>query len=277
MTALFTRSESWRIGLTYLLLVLEVLCDLALPALVGLAIDGVIQRRYAELTLLVAGIFALILSGSLRKFYDTRNFGRIQTRLALAIGALQIAPTRKIAHVRLLDDLAQFFDTYLPQAVGGLVSTVGSVVILYFYNWQVATAAVATIAAVSLYSTILARRATKLNIRINRRVENEASILQSKSRYALARHMNVLRQLRNGRSDAEMAIFAGGWSVIAVLIVFSILWSAQDGASPGQIFSVLSYVLAVAEGFGSVPPMIERFTRTRDIIQRLRPAVGNEA
>jgi ABC-type bacteriocin/lantibiotic exporter with double-glycine peptidase domain len=270
MADLFTKGERWRIGFTYVLVVLETVCELALPALMGLAIDGIINNRYTELGLLIAGIFALILSGSFRKYYDTRNFGRIQTRLGMGIGAQSIASTRKIAYVRLLDDLAQFFDTYLPQAVGGFISTVGSVVILYVYNWKIASASVAAIAAIFVYSALVARRATTLNTRINHRMESEAAILQSKSKFTLQRHLNVLRQLRNARSDAEMAIFAGGWSIIALLILFSILFSAQEGATPGQIFSVLSYVLAVGDGFGTLPPMVERLTRTRDIIARLK-------
>ena len=75
MNNLFTRGETARIAFTYGLLVLETLCDLALPALVGLAIDGILRRDFAELYLLVAGIVALIVSGSFRKVYDTRNFG----------------------------------------------------------------------------------------------------------------------------------------------------------------------------------------------------------
>jgi ABC transporter transmembrane region len=270
MTDLFTKGERLRISFTYVLVLLETLCELALPALIGLAIDGIIKGRYTELGLLMAGIFALIISGSCRKYYDTRNFGRIQTRLGIGIAAMPIAATRKIARVRLLDDLAQFFDTYLPQAVGGFVSTIGAVIILFAYNWRIAFASLATIVAIFLYSALIAQRATKLNARINRRMESEASILQSKSAYALPRHLNVMRRLRNGRSDAEMAIFAGGWSIIALLILFTILFSAKEGATPGQIFSVLSYVLALADGFATLPPMVERLTRTQDIIARLK-------
>ncbi len=270
MADLFTKGERLRIGFTYALVVLETLCELALPALIGLAIDGVINNRYTELGLLIAGIIALILSGAFRKYYDTRNFGRIQTRLGIDIAATPIALSRKIARVRLLDDLAQFFDTYLPQAVGGFVSTIGAVMILFAYNWRIASASLATILTIFVYSAWIAKRASKLNARINRRMESEASILQSKSAHALPRHLNVMRRLRNCRSDAEMAIFAGGWSIIALLILFSIVFGAQEGATPGQIFSVLSYVLALADGFATLPPMVERMTRTRDIMARLK-------
>ena len=270
MNSLFTRGEMARIAFTYGLLVLETLCNLALPALVGLAIDGIIRRDFTELYLLVAGIAALILSGSVRKVYDTRNFGHIQTRLALSIGAQAIPPTRKIARVRLIDDLGQFFDTYLPQAIGGFITTIGTVAVLFFYDWKVALASVATVAAILLFTALVSRSTSKLNFRINRRMESEASILQNRPPLALLRHMDILRRLRNSRSDAETFMFAGGWVAITGLIVFSIILSARSGTTAGQIFAILSYVLAVAEGFSVLPPMIERLTRTRDIIRRIQ-------
>jgi ABC transporter transmembrane region len=270
MNGLFTRGETLRIAFTYGLLVLESSCNLALPALVGLAIDGIISGDFSKLVLLVAGILGLIVSGSFRKIYDTRNFGRIQTRLALAIGAQAISPTRKIARVRLIDDLGQFFDTYLPQAIDGIISTIGAMAILFFYDWKVAAACAMTVAAVLSFTALISRRTSTLNFRINRRMESEASILQHRPHHALARHMNVLRRLRNYRSDAETLMFAGGWVAITGLIVFSILLSARSGATAGHIFAMLSYVLAVAEGFSVLPPMIERLTRTRDIIRRIQ-------
>jgi ABC-type transport system involved in cytochrome bd biosynthesis fused ATPase/permease subunit len=270
MNGLFSRGETARIAFTYGLLVLETLCNLALPALVGLAIDGIIRRDFTELYLLVAGIVALIVSGSFRKVYDTRNFGHIQTRLALSIGAQEIPATRKIARVRLIDDLGQFFDTYLPQAIGGFISTIGAVAVLFFYDWKVAAASVATVAAILLFTALVSRRTSTINFRINRRMESEASILQSRQPHALLRHMDVLRRLRNHRSDAETVMFVGGWIIITGLIVFSIILSARSGATAGHIFAILSYVLAVAEGFSVLPPMIERLTRTRDVIRRIQ-------
>ncbi len=270
MNALFTRGEKLRIAFTYGLLVLETSCNLALPALVGLAIDGIIRGDFSKLHLLVAGILALIVSGSFRKVYDTRNFGHIQTRLALSIGAQGILPTRKIARVRLIDDLGQFFDTYLPQAIGGFISSAGAVAVLFLYDWKVATASVAAVAAILLFTAVMSRHTSRLNFRINRRMESEASILQHRPHHALLRHMDVLRRLRNHRSDAETVMFAGGWIAITGLIVFSIILSARGGASAGHIFAMLSYVLAVAEGFSVLPPMIERLTRTRDVIRRIQ-------
>jgi ABC transporter transmembrane region len=270
MNGFFTRGETLRIAFTYGLVVLETSCNLALPALVGMAIDGIIGGDFSKLHLLVAGILALIVSGSFRKIYDTRNFGRIQTRLALSIGVQAISPTRKIARVRLIDDLGQFFDTHLPQAIDGLISTIGAVAVLFFYDWKVAAASVAAVTGILAFAALISRRAAKLNIRINRRMESEASILQHRPQGALMRHMDVLRRLRNHRSDAETAMFAGGWIAITGLIIFSIVLSARSGATAGHIFATLSYVLAVAEGFSTLPPMIERLTRTRDIIRRIQ-------
>jgi ABC-type multidrug transport system fused ATPase/permease subunit len=270
MNSLFTRGETARIAFTYGVLVLETLCNLALPALVGLAIDGIISGRLTELYLMVAGIIALILSGSFRKVYDTRNFGHIQTRLALSIGAQALPSSRKIARVRLIDDLGQFFDTYLPQAIGGFISTIGAVAVLFLYDWKVASASVATVAAILVFSAIVSRRSSSLNFRINRRLENEASILQSRPLHALHRHMDILRRLRNLRSDTETVMFAGGWLAITGLIVFSIILSAGSSPTAGHVFATLSYVLAVADGFSTLPPMIERLTRTRDVIRRIQ-------
>lgn len=269
-SGLFTRGEALRIAFTYGLLVLETSCNLALPALVGLAIDGITAGDFSRLHLLVAGILALIVSGSFRKVYDTRNLGRIQTRLAIAIGAQAISPTRKIARVRLIDDLGQFFDTYLPQAIGGFISAAGAVAVLFLYDWKVAAASVATVATILLFTALMSRRASALNVRINRRMESEASILQNRPQHVLMRHMDILRRLRNYRSDAETVMFAGGWIAITGLIVFSIILSARSGATAGHIFAMLSYVLAVAEGFSVLPPMVERLTRTRDVIRRIQ-------
>jgi ABC-type bacteriocin/lantibiotic exporter with double-glycine peptidase domain len=270
MNKLFTQGEVVRIAITYTLLVVETLCNLALPALIGLAIDGIIRGRYLELYGLVFGIIVLIASGSFRKSYDTRNFGRIQTRLALLISTQEIAVTQRIARVRLLDDLGQFFDTYLPQAIAGLITTIGAVVVLFVYDLQIAMASVGTVTVILLFTTYLSKRTTKLNSRINSRLEKEASILQHQRDGALFKHMEVLRRLRNYRSDAETAMFAGGWMAITGLIIFSIVLLSKSGVTSGQIFAILSYVLAIAEGFSVLPPMLEHLTRTRDIVRRFQ-------
>ncbi len=268
--ALFTRAEATPIALTYGLLVLETLCNLALPALIGLAIDGMIGGQFLALYFLIFGLAALILSGSLRKIYDTRNFGHIQTRLALLIGAQSISATHKIARVRLIDDLGQFFDTYLPQAIAGLISTIGAVAVLFIYDWKIGVASVITVVAILLFTAQMSRRTSKLNIRINNRIEKEASILQQPSAHSLARHMTVLRHLRNHRSDAETGMFAGGWLAITSLIIFGIISAAKGGVTVGYVFAILSYVLTIAEGFSALPPMIERLTRTQDVVRRIQ-------
>lgn len=277
MSSVFLASEKVRISLTYAILSVETLLELALPALVGFAIDGVMAGSNQGLYLLVAGILALVVSGSCRKLYDTRAFGRIQSRLAMLIGARSAAPSTKVAHIRLLDDLAQFFDTFLPQAIGSAISTFGAVAVLFFYDWKIGAASLAALTVIGLFLSIVATRTARLNRRINQRLEQEAQVIQAATGTRLGRHIEALRRLRNGRSDAETLMFAFGWMVLCALIVFALFEAAGGGITAGQIFAVLSYVLAVADGFAAMPPAIERMTRTGDILRRLQALSEPEA
>jgi hypothetical protein len=267
--ALFTFREKVRIALTYTLVVVETLCELALPALVGLAIDGVLSGDWRGLYGLVAGILTLIVFGSFRQAFDTRTFGHINKRIAVALNARELAFGQKVARIRLLDDFGQFFDTYLPQALGGMISTVGAVAVLFIYDGKVAAAALAAVIGIFAFTASMSARTARFNARINRRMEHEADAIGSPVPLRLVRHIEVLRRLRNARSDAETVMFAGGWLVLTGLIVTSIFLAASTDRTAGEIFAILFYVLAVADGFNVLPPMIERLTRTRDIIRRI--------
>ena len=261
--------ERVRVVLAYALLILEEVALLALPALIGLTVDRLLNGDRSGLFLLAGGVGAILISGALRRLYDTRVFAGAERRLAEGT-ALGPAPAGiRVARLRQVHELVQTYERSVPEGLSAVVAGLGSLGISLWYDWRVGAAALAVALVLLGLDRLYARRVERLNRLLNDRTEQDLDVLRSEDVNVVRTHLDAWRRLRVARSDSEIGIYAINWLFLLGLILGALLLIARPDATPGVVFAQMSYVLAFAESWNRLPILTERLAQARDVTRRL--------
>lgn len=265
------RPERGRVTLAYVLLIVEEVALLTLPALIGVTVDRLLNGDRSGLFLLAGGVSVILISGALRRLYDTRVFAAAERRLAEE-NALGPAPAGiRVARMRQVHELVQTYERSVPEGLSAVVAGLGSLGISVWYDWRVGAAALAVALVLLGLDRLYARRVERLNRLLNDQTEQDLDILRSKDVTVVRTHLDAWRRLRIARSDAEIGIYATNWLLLLGLILGALLMIAHPDATPGAVFAQMSYVLAFAESWNRLPILTERLAQARDVTRRLQP------
>ncbi len=254
---------------TYSLLLVEQGAMLGLPALLGVTIDALMQERRGALVWLAGGVMVLLIVGALRRFVDTRVFGAAERDLGMHHGATEGPIGRRVGRLRQINELMQFFERHLPEALTAAVGGLGSLIVLWIYNWRVGAAAGVTAVALLILNGVYASRVQRLNGTINNAIERDVEVLEGNDRVALWDHLEGLRRTRVQRSDAEILMYALNWTAMLGLILATLFWVTQGSTTTGGVFAVMTYLFQFAESWNNWPSLTERWTQYRDVQSRL--------
>jgi hypothetical protein len=262
--------ERPRVLAAYGLLTIEEVSLLALPALIGLTIDRLLAGDQTGLLLLAGGVGAILLSGALRRVFDTRVFAAAEQRLSLTVMSSSDTPGIRVARLRQVHEVVQTYERSLPEGIAALVAGVGSLAVSAWYDWRVGLAGLAVAATLVAMDRLYAGKVERLNADLNDRTERDLEVLSSASPRGLRVHLMRRRKLRVARSDAEIGIYLLNWILLLALILGTLALITTPKATPGAVFAQLSYILAFAESWNRWPVLTERLTHARDVARRLQ-------
>lgn len=264
------KPERTRVLLAYGLLIVEEIALLALPALIGITVDRLLTGDHSGLLLLAGGVSAILISGALRRLYDTRVFAAAERRLSegTALGAEPAGV--KVARLGQVHELVQTYERSVPEGLSAVVAGLGSLAVSLWYDWRVGAAALAVTVILLGLDRIYARRVERINRDLNDRTERDLDVLRSLEPAIISEHLDAWRKLRIARSDAEIGIYAINWLLLLALILGALLLIVDANATPGTVFAQMSYVLAFAESWNHLPILSERLAQARDVSQRLQ-------
>jgi hypothetical protein len=271
------RPERGRVLVIYALLAAEEVALLALPALIGVTVDRLLSGDRAGLLLLAEGFGAILVSGSLRRLYDTRVFAGAERRLAEGVALRPDPAGVRVARLRQVHELVQTYERSVPEGLAALVAGSGSLVVSAWYDWRVGAAALAAALALLGLDRLYARKVERLNRALNDRTERDLDVLGSSDPAAVRVHLDGWRALRVARSDAEIGIYLMNWLVLLALVLGALALIGRPKATPGDVFAQMSYVLAFAESWNRWPALTERLAQARDVARRLRADALREA
>ncbi len=261
-----------QVGLTWALTLIETLLLVSLPLLIGFSIDGLLNQDWQPFYLLGVTMVLLIVISVGRRLFDTRAYGKMRVELGVAVvDKAQGAPVSKInARLDMSRELITFLETEAPIVIMALLQVVVSLVILFsFHIVLAATAGTATILALIIYAAA-SGRFFKLNGDLNSQAEEQVSVLESGIRESILQHLSNLRRHAVRISDTEAIVY--GLIFVVLLSMLGInLWFAatQIDASPGQIFSIVTYSYEFIESAVMLPAALQSLTRISEITQRL--------
>ncbi len=271
--SIFKRYQ-WRIILTLILVLAETLAMVLLPLVIGFAIDGLLKGVYTGLWQLGFLGLGVVISGSLRRFYDTRVYSSIYVDLSTETVEhhQELDSSTLNARVTMLRELVEFLENQLPELINSVVGLLGTMVILYFLDTQIFLGCVAVLAVIIVVFMATGKLTTQLNHHYNNTMEEQVVAIDKRTTMPIRGFMQRLMKWNIKLSDLETVIFGVIWLAMIALIVFSVVQAvgAGNAIKAGAVMSIVMYVFQFAEGAGMLPLYFQQFLRLQEISGRLK-------
>ncbi|MEL6861080.1 MAG: ABC transporter six-transmembrane domain-containing protein [Pseudomonadota bacterium] len=261
-----------QVSVTWTLTLLETLILVTLPLLIGQSIDGFLNDTWGPFLWLASAMSILLLTSVSRRLYDTRAYGRMRVELGAAVAAKaemgQVSTTN--ARLNMSRELIGFLETEAPIVIMALLQVSVSLVILFsFHGLLAATAGGATLAALIIYG-LSSRRFFRLNGDLNAQSEQQVAVLETRLKDAIGAHLLALRRHEIRLSDTEAIVYGLIFAVLLSMLGTNLWFAAtQLAATPGQVFSIVTYSYEFIESAVMLPATLQSLTRISEITQRI--------
>ncbi|MEM6556545.1 MAG: ABC transporter six-transmembrane domain-containing protein [Pseudomonadota bacterium] len=261
-----------QVSVTWTLTLLETLILVTLPLLIGRSIDGLLNDTWGPFYWLASAILILLLTSVGRRLYDTRAYGRMRVELGVAVANKaemgQVSTTN--ARLNMSRELIGFLETEAPIVIMALLQVIVSLAVLFsFHGLLAATAGGATLAALIIYG-LSSKRFFRLNGDLNAQSEQQVAALESRLKDAIGAHLMALRRHEIRLSDTEAIVYGLIFAVLLSMLGTNLWFAAtQLAATPGQIFSIVTYSYEFIESAVMLPAALQSLTRISEITQRI--------
>ncbi len=268
LVRVFWRRVSATMGLT----ILETAMLAALPLLIGRSIDGLLNDNPTPFLWLLGAMSALLVVAIARRLYDTRTYGGMRVEFGDAI--VQRAKGEPVstvnARLNMGRELVDFLENEAPVVLTAIIHLIASLAVLFsFHGYLAISAGGAALATVLVYG-LSSGRFFNLNRRLNRQVEKQVATIESGAAGAVRAHLSALRRCEVRLSDTEALVYGLIFALLLAMLSFN-LWfaAARLSASPGEIFSIVTYSYEFIESAVVLPAALQSLTRISEITQRI--------
>lgn len=272
--ALLLRHFHWRIGVTWLLVLLENTLWAFVPLFIGRAIDALLAKQIGALWEVAAVLAALIVVAVVRRIYDTRCYGTMRVRFgAELVRRLGERPVSQVnARLEMSHEMVDFLEEYVPELLTAVVQLVVSVAILWSFDMRLGLSALAVLLSIAVVYALFHRRFYRLNRDLNAQTEKQIAVLEQRLREPLWTHLMRLRRCEVRLSDTEAVLYGAIFAAMFAFVLVN-LWLAATipAVTAGMIFAILSYSWEFVESGVSLPAVLQQSTRLAEIRQRLNP------
>jgi len=255
---------------TMSLLAVERMLGVAVPFVLGVAINDLIDGNLRGIWWLVALELSALIFETVRRLYDTRVYAGIYTDVAdNTAQRLDISVSRRAARLGLARELVDFFEWEMPELFAALIGIFGAIAMLLYLLPTIGGLSV--VAALLVGSVFLFSRGRmfSLNKLLNNELERQVTMLESGRAFSRRRHLSRLARWRINLSDLEATNFAVADLLLVSLIVGSVVVTVRAGLSVGEIFAILTYLIDVTQNLIILPWTYQQLIRAREIGGRI--------
>jgi ABC transporter transmembrane protein len=264
------RGYSLRIALSLVMVLAEAAGAVALPYVLGRAIDDHVNGSNRGVVVLAVVGLATMLLALLRRIHDVRLYSRIYERASEAAVQQEAGLSAKTARLNMLREVIDFLEFSLPDLLASIAVFVGTLAFLFTLNTTVFLAAVVMAALITAIYALSTRRTVVFNQGYNDEYERQVDVLQRNDRVLTRRHIGLLNSWMIKLSDLDATNYAMSMTLAVVLQIFAVTSTASSGADHGTLLSVVLYVFEFSAVAPFVPASWQEYLRLRDILQRLR-------
>ncbi|HSX62373.1 MAG TPA: ABC transporter six-transmembrane domain-containing protein [Tahibacter sp.] len=244
------------------------------PFATALAINGVLERRYAAIGWLVACHFGALILEVSAKMLDTRVFARIYADIATSFVRRAHDegqdPSLIAARAALSREYVTFLERDVPAVLFAVIGLSVSVSALFWLDTYIGLACLALILPLLAINRWLAGRSLALNRGLNDRLEREIDVLRRGRASTVERHFRALGGWRIRLSDAEASAYgAMEISVILLFVVALARLADNDATRAGDIYAIFAYLWKFIVALDQVPQLVQQMAKLRDLNGRL--------
>ncbi|MDA3057285.1 ABC transporter six-transmembrane domain-containing protein [Campylobacter sp. VBCF_05 NA6] len=257
---------------TFSLVILENLAFMLYPIFGGFAINKILAGEAKIAIIYIFVIFGIWFLGAIRRKIDTYAFSKIYANLAVNIISNERSSNASVsqtsARVALSREFINFFEHSFPMLFTSVVSILGSVFMLYFYEPIVASFCLIIVAVLAPFLPRYIRKNDRFYLKLNNRNENEVNLIEKGSPIAVLRHYDLLSRIRTiSNREAIGYLIVGSICALAFSLAAYLLAVKQTDA--GYIFTVMNYIWTFAISLDDAPRLIEEFSQLKDIGKRV--------
>ncbi|TVQ23162.1 MAG: hypothetical protein EA383_14515 [Spirochaetaceae bacterium] len=268
-----------RLVFTYTLSLTEFILELMYPFTIGLAINGFIAGEgLVSIVPLTAVWIAQSAVGAFYQMGAARMVARIYTdisgRLALRDRVSQDATSEVAARVTMVENVGYALADVVPMLIGGIVTIVGSTVMLFLFDLRAGIVALALVAIIAGLQWWFSVRAVDLNQKINTLRESQVSVVVSAIPARITDYLRALTRLKVKFKDVETGVWtmADVFALAAILVVLYLV--AGDGAyNAGAIYSMVAYVMNLTDSLENAPILVDEGAHLYDVASRVAAEV----
>ena len=255
---------------TMSLLMVERVLGVAVPFVLGVAINDLIAGNFRGVWWLIALEVIVLSVGTVRRLYDTRVYAGIYTDIAdNTAQRLDLDVSRRAARLGLARELVDFFEWELPQLVAALISITGAMGMLVYLMPTIGGLSFVVGLVVAVIFVISRGRMFSLNKLLNNELERQVTMIEGEREFSRRRHLSRLARWRIHLSDLEATNFAIAEIFLSALIIGAVVLTVHAGLSVGEVFAILTYLLGVAESLIILPWTYQQSIRAREIGGRM--------
>jgi ABC-type multidrug transport system fused ATPase/permease subunit len=255
---------------TLSLLTVERMLGVAVPFVLGVAINDLIDGNLRGIWWLIALELLALSIGTVRRLYDTRVYAGIFTDIADHTSQrLDISVSRRAARLGLARELVDFFEWELPELFAALIGIGGAFGMLLYLLPTVGGLSIAAGLLVGWVFMFSRGRMFSLNKLLNNELERQVTMLESGRAFSRRRHLSRLARWRIHLSDLEATNFAIADLVLVSLIIAAVVVTVRAGLSVGEVFAILTYLFGITQNLIILPWTYQQLIRAREIGGRI--------
>lgn len=259
---------------TWLLVLGEGLLVISLPIMIGEAVDELLKKNNKGLFYLGCICLALLIVGSLRRFYDTRIYSKIYVEISTSIVRDECRKdsnnSEMIARVNLFSEFIEFLEQSIPVIIQQFITLAGTLVILFFISSKVFLSCLGVIVFTFIVYILFEKNFFLFTTMQNNEFEKRVSIINNRKYDSVSNHFSRFAGWQIKLSDLETINYIFIWLGLSIVILFTVyVVSHTDGASFGRTVSSIMYVFNFVECLLSFPIYYQQLIRLRDIASRI--------
>jgi hypothetical protein len=240
----FKANRKW-ILFTYSIMLAEFILFALMPWLLGMAVDGLIEKNDNNFYLYGALSVVGLVVGIFRRQMDTRVFMGIWKRQAVeAIDSMkrrEVDGPKIISRYRLVGTFAEFFESTVPTAVGAVVDIIVAFVVLFStLYWGGLVPFCTALVAMGVYYAV-AKRILVIDRSLQKLKEKtDEKILEPEE--SVEPEFEGMKRDWIRRSDMEALSWGLNDLFWVICEVFTVYWLLSTGESVGTVMAAIVYV-----------------------------------
>ena len=244
------------------------------PIATALAINGVLEKRYAAIGWLVACHFSALVLEVGAKMLDTRVFTRLYAELAGGFVRRAhedgLDPSVIAARSALSREYVTFLERDVPAVLFALIGLTVSLSALFWLDPAIGATCLVLVLPLAAINRWLARRSLDFNRGLNDRLEREIDVLRRGRDLSVRRHFQALSGWRIRLSDAEAKAFGAMEISVILLFVVALARLAQgDATRAGDVYAIFAYLWKFVMALDQVPQLVQQVAKLRDLDRRM--------